>query len=150
MSVMYIYIMLQLPSLQDDGPAGDFYGRFSNNERRPQRGGGSRGRGTRSSGDWLDSSDDFEGGFRSGGGRGGRGGNRWSKDSRSGGSDWLISERRSSRPSFGGRDSSRSPSFGSRDSGRSSSYGGRDSSRSPSFGGRDRYISTSFISTKET
>ncbi|XP_041993902.1 DEAD-box ATP-dependent RNA helicase 3, chloroplastic-like [Salvia splendens] len=120
----------KLPSLQDDGPPSDFYGRFSNNERRPQRGGG-RGRGGRPSGDWLNRDDDFEDGFRSGG-RGGRSPSRWSnsRPSRSsGGSDWLISESRrsSSRPSFGGRDSSRSPSFG-----------GRDSSRSPSFGGRDR------------
>ncbi|KAL1558808.1 RNA helicase [Salvia divinorum] len=120
----------KLPSLQDDGPPSDFYGRFSNNERRPQRGGG-RGRGGRPSGDWLNGDDDFEDGFRSSG-RGGRSPSRWSnsRPSRSsGGSDWLISESRrpSSRPSFGGRDSSRS-----------SSYGGRDSSRSPSFGGRDR------------
>ncbi|KAL1558807.1 RNA helicase [Salvia divinorum] len=99
----------KLPSLQDDGPPSDFYGRFSNNERRPQRGGG-RGRGGRPSGDWLNGDDDFEDGFRSSG-RGGRS--------------------PSSRPSFGGRDSSRSSSYGGRDSSRSPSFGGRDRS----FGG---------------
>ncbi|KAH6837691.1 putative mitochondrial RNA helicase 2 [Perilla frutescens var. hirtella] len=135
----------KLPPLQDDGPAGDFYGRFSNNERRSPRGGSSDRRGFRSSRDWLDADDDFEDGFRSGGRSSGRGGgNSWSKNSRSSGGDWLIGDSRSSRPSFGGRDSSRSPSFGGRDSSRSPSFGGRDSSRSPSFGGRDSSRSPSF------
>ncbi|KAL9141081.1 hypothetical protein ABFS82_14G079700 [Erythranthe guttata] len=92
----------KLPPLQDDGPASDYYGRFSNNERRPQRGGGggggsrdSRGGGSRS---WSDNG---------GGSRGGSRDNNWSKNSRSSGSgsDWLVSDRRSSRsPSGGSRD----------------------------------------------
>lgn len=122
----FCLLFLQLPALQDDGPASDNYGRFSNSDRRsdarrPQRGSMGRG-GFRSS--WGDNDD--EGGYKRGGGRGGgRSENRWSKDSRSGGNDWLIGDRRSSRPSFGG---SRSPSFGG--------------SRSPSFAGKDRYVST--------
>ncbi|KAL6560647.1 DEAD-box ATP-dependent RNA helicase 3, chloroplastic [Orobanche gracilis] len=94
----------KLPALQDDGPPSDYYGRFSNTDRRPQRGGGSRDmRGSRTSRDWLDN-DDNEDGFR-GGGRDGRTENKWSKNSRSSGSNWLN----------GDRESSRSPSFGSRD-----------------------------------
>ncbi|KAL6513232.1 DEAD-box ATP-dependent RNA helicase 3, chloroplastic [Orobanche gracilis] len=106
-----ITIITKLPALQDDGPPSDYYGRFSNTNRRPPRGGGSRDmRGSRTSRDWLDN-DDNEDGFR-GGSRDGRTGNKWSKNSRSSGSDWLIGDRESSRsPSFGGR----SPSFGSRD-----------------------------------
>ncbi|KAL3651463.1 hypothetical protein CASFOL_004465 [Castilleja foliolosa] len=126
----------KLPPLQDDGPPSDYYGRFSNSERRPSpRGGGGgsrdrRGGGSRtSSRDWLDSSNSDDG-FRRGGRSSGRTENTWSRNSRSSGggggggsgSDWLIGgDRQSSRPS----------SFGSR----SSSYGGR----SPSYGGdRDR------------
>nr|XP_043626658.1 DEAD-box ATP-dependent RNA helicase 3, chloroplastic-like [Erigeron canadensis] len=105
----------KLPALQDDGPAGDFYGRFSNRER-SSRGAGSRRGGYSGSrgGGWGGSrfsSDDEGDNFR----RGGRsGGSSWSRGgsggSRSGGSDWLIGERRSSR----------SPSFGTRGSGSSS------------------------------
>ncbi|XP_076903083.1 DEAD-box ATP-dependent RNA helicase 3, chloroplastic-like [Bidens hawaiensis] len=98
----------KLPALQDDGPAGDFYGRFSNRER-SSRGTGSRRDSSR--GGWGGgsrfSSDDDGDSYR----RGGRsGGSSWSRgSSRSGGgggSDWLIGERRSSRtPSFGTRGS---------------------------------------------
>ncbi|KAJ0640965.1 putative RNA helicase transcription factor interactor and regulator CCHC(Zn) family [Helianthus annuus] len=94
----------KLPALQDDGPAGDFYGRFSNRER-SSRGGGSRRGGWGSSGGSRFSSNDEGDSFRRGGRSGGRGGSR-----SGGGSDWLIGERRSSR----------SPSFGTRGSGSSS------------------------------
>ncbi|XP_073118628.1 DEAD-box ATP-dependent RNA helicase 3A, chloroplastic [Henckelia pumila] len=96
----------KLPPLQDDGPPSDYYGKFSNNERRPQR--GSRdSRGFRSSRDWLDD-DNFDNDSKRGG-RSGRTENGWSRNSRSSsGSDWLINDRRSSRspssPSFGNRD----------------------------------------------
>lgn len=102
-------LCLQLPQLQDDGPASDFYGRFSNTERRPQRGGSrdSRGGSSRSSSrDWL-SSDDGNDGFSRGGRSSNRNENSWSRNSRSGGSDWLIGG--------GDRRSSRSPSFGNKD-----------------------------------
>ncbi|KAI3448406.1 hypothetical protein Pfo_005071 [Paulownia fortunei] len=93
----------KLPPLQDDGPPSDYYGRFSNTERRSQRGSRDR-RGSRSSQDWLDN-DDVEDGFRRGG-RSSRSENKWSSNSRSSGSDWLIGDRRPSRsPSFGARDS---------------------------------------------
>ncbi|KAL3635178.1 hypothetical protein CASFOL_019725 [Castilleja foliolosa] len=124
----------KLPPLQDDGPAGDNYGRFSNSDRRssPRGGGGGsrdrRGGGSRtSSRDWLDSNNGDDG-FRRGGRSSGRTENTWSRNTRSsgGGSDWLISgDRQSSRPSTFG---SRSPSSG----GRSPSYGG---GRDRSFGG---------------
>ncbi|KAK4476782.1 hypothetical protein RD792_015942 [Penstemon davidsonii] len=101
----------KLPALQDDGPPSDFYGRFSNSERRsPRSSSNQRGR-SRSS--WLDSSDS-EDGFRRGGGRSSnRSENRWSSGntrSSSSGSDWLIGDRRTSRTP-----SSRSPSFGGKD-----------------------------------
>ncbi|GJX21513.1 DEAD-box ATP-dependent RNA helicase 3, chloroplastic-like protein [Tanacetum coccineum] len=107
----------KLPMLQDDGPAGDFYGKFSNRERSSRGGGSRRGGSIGSRGGWGgggsrfssdDEGDSYRRGGRSGGGsswsRGGSGG------SRTGGSDWLIGERRSSR----------SPSFGTRGSGSSS------------------------------
>nr|GEV64176.1 DEAD-box ATP-dependent RNA helicase 3, chloroplastic-like [Tanacetum cinerariifolium] len=101
----------KLPMLQDDGPAGDFYGKFSNRERSSRGGGSRRGGSSGSRGGWGgggsrfssdDEGDSYRRGGRSGGGsswsRGGSGG------SRTGGSDWLIGERRSSRsPSFGTR-----------------------------------------------
>ncbi|KAI3445510.1 hypothetical protein Pfo_002175 [Paulownia fortunei] len=98
----------KLPPLQDDGPPSDYYGRFSNSDRRsdrrPQRGSTDR-RGFRSSRDWLNDNDN-EGGFKRGG-LGSRSENRWSSNSRSSGSDWLIGDRRSSRsPSFGVKDRS--------------------------------------------
>ncbi|GER41923.1 DEAD-box ATP-dependent RNA helicase [Striga asiatica] len=108
--------IIKLPSLQDDGPPSDYYGRFSNSDRRSQRGGSRDRRDSRSSRGWLNSSDD-EDSSRSG--RGGRSDNKWSSSSSS---DWLFgNDRRSSRSSSYG---SRSPSFGS---------------RSFSSGGRDRY-----------
>jgi ATP-dependent RNA helicase DDX21 len=117
--VTVILSCLQLPALQDDGPATDSYGRFSNdrgsrNNRRSRGGGASRGRGG-----WdTDGEDRFR--------RGGRSlrsdNDSWSDD------DW----------SGGGRKSNRSSSFGSRSSSYSSrgspSFGGRSSS----FGGRER------------
>ncbi|PWZ53621.1 DEAD-box ATP-dependent RNA helicase 3, chloroplastic [Zea mays] len=113
----------KLPALQDDGPATDSYGRFSNdrgsrNNRRSRGGGASRGRGG-----WdTDGEDRFR--------RGGRSlrsdNDSWSDD------DWSGGGRKSNRSSsFGSRSSSSyssrgSPSFG----GRSSSFGGRESNRS--------------------
>ncbi|VAI39341.1 unnamed protein product [Triticum turgidum subsp. durum] len=132
----------KLPVLQDDGPATDSYGRFSNSDRgsrnrrgssRGGMGGGSRGRGS-----W-----DSDEGFR----RGGRSSSRpdndiWSDDDFSGGG--VRRSNRSSSPgggrsSYGGRGGS--SSFGDRSSSfgeRSSSYGGRGGS---SFGSRDRSFS---------
>ncbi|KAK2364867.1 DEAD-box ATP-dependent RNA helicase 53, mitochondrial [Trifolium repens] len=93
----------KLPALQDDGPASDFYGKFSDRERSNRR--GSRdGRGFRSSRGWdggrgRGSDDDFGDSSRRGG-RSYKSGNSWSKPERSSRDDWLI----------GGRPSSRSPS----------------------------------------
>ncbi|EPS66084.1 hypothetical protein M569_08688 [Genlisea aurea] len=120
----------KLPPLQDDAPARDFYGRFSNNERRSSSSSSSpRGlpsndrRSFRSSSDWLsDVNEDGDGDDENIFGnkrRGGYGrssssssrspsGNRWNGNNSSrsrGGGDWLINDRSSSRsPSFGGRD----------------------------------------------
>ncbi|XP_071717234.1 DEAD-box ATP-dependent RNA helicase 3, chloroplastic-like [Rutidosis leptorrhynchoides] len=103
----------KLPMLQDDGPAGDFYGRFSNRERSSRGAGSRRGGASGSRGGWGGSrfsSDDDGDNFRRGGRSGG--GSSWSRGgsssgSRTGGgsgSDWLIGDRRSSRsPSFGTR-----------------------------------------------
>ncbi|XP_023760307.1 DEAD-box ATP-dependent RNA helicase 3, chloroplastic isoform X2 [Lactuca sativa] len=109
----------KLPVLQDDGPAGDFYGRFSNRERSSRGGGSRRGGAGGSRGGWGGSSryssdgegDSYRRGGRSGGGSswsrgGGGGGSRTGGGG--GGSDWLIGERRSSSPSsFGARSGSR-------------------------------------------
>ncbi|KAI3694994.1 hypothetical protein L1987_77981 [Smallanthus sonchifolius] len=73
----------KLPVLEDDGPASDFYGRFSNRERSP-RGGRREGGSSGSRGGWGGSSrfssgdegDNFRVGGRSGGSRGG--GSSWS------------------------------------------------------------------------
>ncbi|KAM7470153.1 hypothetical protein LguiA_008336 [Lonicera macranthoides] len=101
----------KLPTLHDDGPSRDNYGRFSNRDRfsrggsRDRRGyGNSRGWG---SGRYSDGEEDE---FRRGGRGGERGGGSWSRTSRSTGSDWLrlTGDRRSTRsPSFGSRDSNR-------------------------------------------
>ncbi|XP_014495889.1 DEAD-box ATP-dependent RNA helicase 3, chloroplastic isoform X1 [Vigna radiata var. radiata] len=115
----------KLPPLQDDGPPSDFYGRFADRERGNRRGSTSRGgftsrgggfasrdrRGFKSSRGWDgEDSDDDDFSDRSSR-RGGRnfktGGNSWSRaGGKSGGDDWLIGGRRSSRPSssdrFGG------------------------------------------------
>ncbi|CAI0381993.1 unnamed protein product [Linum tenue] len=85
----------RLPALQDDGPVGDHYGRFSSRDRSTR--GGSRGQGSfrpprRGAG--RDSDDDF-------GRRGGR------SQLRSSGDSWLIGGRRSSSES-----SNRDRSFG--------------------------------------
>ncbi|KAK7278092.1 hypothetical protein RJT34_23117 [Clitoria ternatea] len=68
----------KLPPLQDDEPASDFYGKFSDRERR------SNGRASRD-----------QRGFRSSG-------NNRSRMGKSGGDDWLIGGRGSSRGGFGG------------------------------------------------
>ncbi|XP_042395553.1 DEAD-box ATP-dependent RNA helicase 3, chloroplastic-like [Zingiber officinale] len=107
----------KLPILQDDGPATDFYGRFSNRER-SYRGGGSRERSQRVSRSWggrnYDSDDSYgRGGRISGdsygwGGRASRTDSSWSRNTkprRDSEDDWLIGGRRSSRtPSFGNRE----------------------------------------------
>uniref|UniRef100_A0A0E0KKZ7 RNA helicase n=1 Tax=Oryza punctata TaxID=4537 RepID=A0A0E0KKZ7_ORYPU len=108
----------KLPALQDDGPATDSYGRFSNSDRgfrnRRSRGGGSRG----GRGGWDSDGEDR---FR-------RGGRSFRSDNDSWSDDDFGGGRRSNRSSsFGGRGSS----YGSRSS---SSFGGRSSS----FGSRDR------------
>ncbi|RWW04533.1 hypothetical protein GW17_00032234 [Ensete ventricosum] len=93
----------QLPTLQDDGPTTDNYGRFSNRER-GYRGGSSRDRnqrGFRSSGARDSNSDD---GLRRGG-RVYRTDNSWSRSPRGSEDDWLLGSRRSSRSSsYGNRD----------------------------------------------
>ncbi|GJN22796.1 hypothetical protein PR202_gb10395 [Eleusine coracana subsp. coracana] len=120
----------KLPALQDDGPATDSYGRFSNSDRgsRNRRPRGGMSGGPRGWGGW-----DSDGEDRSR--RGGRS-SRSDNDSWLSDDDWSSGGRRSNRSSsssFGGRSSSYgsrgSPSFG----GRSSSFGSRDSNRS--FGG---------------
>lgn len=92
---------MQLPALQDDGPASDNYGRFSSRDR-----GGRGGRGSRGSRSWggRSSDDDDDDGFRRGG-RSYKTENSWSRNSRSSDDDWLIGNRRSNRPSsFGNKD----------------------------------------------
>ncbi|XP_057439108.1 DEAD-box ATP-dependent RNA helicase 3, chloroplastic [Lotus japonicus] len=113
----------KLPPLQDDGPASDFYGKFSDRDGGSRRGGGSRDRrgGFKSSrGGWgggRDSDDGFGDQYRRGGGgdqyrRGGgssssrnsrTGGNSWSRAGKSSGDDWLIGGRSSSRSSSSDR-----------------------------------------------
>ncbi|KDP23314.1 hypothetical protein JCGZ_23147 [Jatropha curcas] len=86
----------KLPSLQDDGPPSDYYGRFSSRDG-PPRGGRGGQRGSRASRGWgggRDSNDEDT--FR-------RGGRSYSRNS---GDDWLISGRRSSRSSPRDRSSS--------------------------------------------
>ncbi|PNX71413.1 DEAD-box ATP-dependent RNA helicase chloroplastic-like, partial [Trifolium pratense] len=96
----------KLPALQDDGPASDFYGKFSDRERSNRRGSRDGRGGFRSSRGWdggrgqgRGSDDDFGDSSRRGG-RSYKSGNSWSKPERSSRDDWLI----------GGRQSSRSPS----------------------------------------
>ncbi|XP_078444550.1 DEAD box RNA helicase (RH3) isoform X2 [Wolffia australiana] len=120
----------KMPTLQDDAPASDNYGRFSSrrggrDSRGSSRGGGSGG-GSRG---WGGRGGDDDDGFRRGrsGSRSG-GGDSWSKKPRGGGSsgggggdDWLIGG------SSGRRGGSRPPPFGGRGSGgrdRGSRYGG--------------------------
>ncbi|KAI3951782.1 hypothetical protein MKW98_013840 [Papaver atlanticum] len=106
----------KLPTLQDDGPPSDNYGRFSNRDRGSRGGSRERGGGFRSSrggyGGGGRSSDD-EGGYPRRGGRSFRSDDNYSRSSRSsgGGDDWLIGGgsgrgRPSRSSSFrGGRDS---------------------------------------------
>ncbi|XAR56199.1 RNA helicase [Bertholletia excelsa] len=95
----------KLPSLQDDGPPSDYYGRFSNRDRSSRGGSRERG-GFRNSRGWGRNSDDDADDFGSRfGGRSNRGGGSWSRSSRDSDNDWLIGSRRSGRsPSFGNRD----------------------------------------------
>ncbi|KAE9618881.1 hypothetical protein Lal_00047448 [Lupinus albus] len=90
----------KLPPLQDDGPASDFYGRFSDDREqgssRNQRGGFRSSRSWGGSG--RNSDDDFGDSYGRGGGRSYRSGNNRSQ-TRSGGDDWLIGGRGSSRSS---------------------------------------------------
>ncbi|KAL8208835.1 hypothetical protein R6Q57_008247 [Mikania cordata] len=97
----------KLPVLEDDGPASDFYGRFSNRAR-SSRGGRREGGGSSGSrGGWGggsrfslgDAVDNFRQGSRSGGGSSWSSGG--SKNSRS---DWLIGDRRHTPSSSGNRD----------------------------------------------
>ncbi|KAJ3669327.1 hypothetical protein LUZ60_011277 [Juncus effusus] len=113
----------KLPALQDDGPATDFYGRFSNSERsRGGRGGGggsrfSRGGGGGSRSSWGSGGRDS--GRSSGGSRfGGRGGGR-SSSSFGDDDDWSPRGARGGRG--GGRGGGRSFEGGAR-GGRSSSF----------------------------
>ncbi|CAL0320903.1 unnamed protein product [Lupinus luteus] len=97
----------KLPPLQDDGPASDFYGRFSDDrEQRSSR--NSRG-GFKSSQSWgggRNSDDDFGNSYGRGGGRGYRSSNNnRSQTRRSSGDDWLIGGRGSSRSSSSNRSS---------------------------------------------
>lgn len=97
----------QLPALQDDGPAGDNYGRFSNRDR-GSRGGFRERRGSRisrgRSSSWDANDDDGDDLYRRGG-RSLRGNNNYSRNLRGNEDDWLI----------GGKRSNRSSSFGSRE-----------------------------------
>ncbi|XVF29772.1 hypothetical protein REPUB_Repub15cG0150900 [Reevesia pubescens] len=88
----------KLPPLQDDGPSGDYYGKFSSRDRYP-RGISKDQRGFRASRGWSsgrDSDDEVQGGRSS-----------WSRTSKSSRDDWLIGSSRSKRSSsqdrrFGG------------------------------------------------
>ncbi|KAI4304230.1 hypothetical protein MLD38_039772 [Melastoma candidum] len=102
----------KLPALQDDGPASDFYGKFSGRDRSGGRRPSSRGRGGsrfsrgRGGGRYSDNDDDDDDLFKRGG-RGYRTENSWSRSSRSSNDDWLIGGRKSSwsspsRDRFGG------------------------------------------------
>ncbi|XP_061366185.1 DEAD-box ATP-dependent RNA helicase 3, chloroplastic-like isoform X1 [Gastrolobium bilobum] len=96
----------KLPALQDDGPPGDFYGKFSDRDRSNRRGTGSRDRrGFKTSRGWdggRDSDDEFGDPFKRGG-RNVRTGNSWSRAGKSSGDDWLIGGRRPSRSSSSDR-----------------------------------------------
>nr|ALC74590.1 DEAD-box ATP-dependent RNA helicase 3-like protein [Morus alba] len=125
----------KLPALQDDGPASDYYGRFSSRERGGDRGSrrGSRGRGgfrgSRGRGGGF--SDDEDDVFRSSGRSSRKPNNSWSRGSRSSSDDWLIGGRKSTP-----RSSSDDWLIGGRKSGSSWSQGSsRSSSRDRSFGG---------------
>ncbi|KAE8667845.1 DEAD-box ATP-dependent RNA helicase 3 [Hibiscus syriacus] len=86
----------RLPPLQDDGPSGDFYGKFSSRDRFSRGGSRERRGGSRTSRGWgngRDSDNEFQGGRSS-----------WSRASKSSRDDWLISSSsRSRRPPSGDR-----------------------------------------------
>ncbi|XP_027935864.1 DEAD-box ATP-dependent RNA helicase 3, chloroplastic-like [Vigna unguiculata] len=92
----------KLPPLQDDEPASDFYGKFSDRDRSNRRGSSSRDqRGFRSSRGWeggQDSDDEF-----GRGGRNFRSGNNRSRMGKNSGDDWLIGGGRSNRFSSSNR-----------------------------------------------
>ncbi|MED6109875.1 hypothetical protein PIB30_037532 [Stylosanthes scabra] len=108
----------KLPALQDDGPASDFYGKFSDRDRSNRRGSSSgsrdrRGgfRSSRGSYGGRDSDDDFGDSYRRGSrSNNNKTGSSWSRAGRSSSSDdWPIGGRRSSgrsssseRGGFGG------------------------------------------------
>ncbi|MQL41253.1 hypothetical protein EI012_25365, partial [Escherichia coli] len=95
-----IFKITKLPPLQDDGPASDNYGRFSDRDRSDRRGSRDQ-RGFKTSRGWAggrDSDDEFGDSSRRGG-RSYRSGNNRSQMGRSSGDDWLIGGRRSSRSS---------------------------------------------------
>ncbi|KAJ7973179.1 DEAD-box ATP-dependent RNA helicase [Quillaja saponaria] len=100
----------KLPPLQDDGPAGDNYGRFSNRDQNNRRGYGDR-RGSRTSRGWdsrRGSDDNFDDSFRRGGRSFRTSNNSGSRFSRGSGDDWLIG----GRGSNSNRSSLRDRSFG--------------------------------------
>ncbi|KAB1214956.1 DEAD-box ATP-dependent RNA helicase 3, chloroplastic [Morella rubra] len=83
----------KLPALQDDGPPGDYYGRFSGKDRNNRQGSRDR-RGMKTSRGW-DGDRDYDsndGGLFRSGGRRDRTDNSWSRFSKSSGDDWLIGE----------------------------------------------------------
>ncbi|XP_047157555.1 DEAD-box ATP-dependent RNA helicase 3, chloroplastic-like [Vigna umbellata] len=92
----------KLPTLQDDEPASDFYGKFSDRDRSNRRGSNSRDqRGFRSSRGWeggQDSDDEFGRGSRNF-----RSGNNRSRMGKNSGDDWLIGGGRSNRFSSSNR-----------------------------------------------
>ncbi|CAL9132304.1 unnamed protein product, partial [Musa acuminata var. zebrina] len=90
----------KLPTLQDDGPPVDNYGRFSNREW-GSRGGGSGERSQRVSRNWGGRNSDSGDGFRRGG-QVYRTDNSWSKSPRGSEDDWLIGGRRSHHSSSQG------------------------------------------------
>ncbi|CAN8255838.1 unnamed protein product [Cochlearia groenlandica] len=106
-------LITKLPSLQDDGPSSDNYGRFSSRDRMPRggsRGSRSGGRGGSSRGRDSWGGDDDRGSRSSGGG-----GSSWSRGgggSRGSSDDWLIGGGSSRRSSSSGRAPSRDRSFG--------------------------------------
>ncbi|WOL15790.1 DEAD-box ATP-dependent RNA helicase 3, chloroplastic-like isoform X1 [Canna indica] len=107
--------IIKLPTLQDDGPATDYYGRFSNRDR-SSRGGGSRGRGQRGSRSWGGQDSDSDDGYRRGGRAYKTDNNSWSRSPKTDNNSWSRSPRASEDDwLIGGRRSNRTSSFGSRE-----------------------------------
>ncbi|URD84852.1 RNA helicase [Musa troglodytarum] len=98
--LLYSETLRKLPTLQDDGPTVDNYGRFSNRDR-SSRGGGSWERSQRVSRNWGGRNSDSDDGFRRGG-RVYRTDNSWSKSPKGSEDDWLINGRRSHHSSSHG------------------------------------------------